>query len=461
MDIMTQNTELTRGLYYVDSPASFFAALGNNDNEIDIVVTSAFILNGKVKFPEGSNISISSAESDSPQAIIRGFLGDMFEIPAGTSVSLTDIVIAGDNASYTDASGSLFLVSGSADGAQPSLTIGRGATLRDNQTNTSYGMSSTGGVRVVAGTVLLEEGGTITKNNSAANNSVGGVALFGPESRLVMRGGEISHNAGQFGSGVYVDVPARFDMYGGSIVYNISTPGGHGAGVDAAGTFNMYGGSISYNSSSDGGGLSVHSTGNVNIHSGSFIGNTAPGAGGHGAGILFLQPPDNDLIIGMEGGTVNFTDNISGGPGGAIGTSSIQDLRRLYVGPNVTFSGNKASQGYFMTNPNEIDIYDSRIQAVQVSEPFQYAYNGYDIQYSEYQPDVYAVQFNSIGGSMVPPQAVDGGHTAVRPRDPVRGCDIFSGWFRDITFTLPWDFVMPVNSNMLLYAKWIPNACSA
>ncbi|MDR3344343.1 MAG: InlB B-repeat-containing protein [Oscillospiraceae bacterium] len=445
-------------LYYIGDQVSLIGALNNPESDIEIVVTSSFVLSDKVTFPGSKNIVLTTA-GEPPYAILRGFSGDMFEIPANSSVTLTDIVIDGNSSSYPDAMGSIFFISGGMpNSSQASLVIGGGAVLRNNRTNHTPGGSNTGGVRVIAGTVRLEDGGIIT-NNTADSGGGGGIALFGANSLLLMHGGEISHNTGQFGGGVYIDLYAAFDMYSGNVEYNQSVPGGHGGGADAVGAFNMYGGNISYNSSEEGGGLSIHNSGRVNIYQGNFIGNRAAGGNGHGAGILLYESPINNVNIGMTDGQVNFIGNISDGIAGAIGTASRRDLQKLYVGPNVVFANNRSSRGYFMTDPADIELYNSRVQAAQVTEPFRYAYNDFDIQYAAPELSVYTVEFNSNGGSSVPAQTVEEGSTAVQPPAPTRGCDIFDGWYLDAAFTIPWNFAAAVMDDMTLYAKWILNAC--
>ena len=250
---------------------------------------------------------------------------------------------------------------------------------------------------------------------------------------------------------------------------------------------------------------------------------------------VLYQPPNNNVNIGMTGGEVNFIGNISEGVAGAIGTSTAggkADLQKLFVGPNVIFQNNESTSGRFMTDPTDIALHESHIQATVFTLPFQYGYNDFDIQYSEGTPaviytvsfeapgqefnsqrvpeggtalnptpvagcDVYGtiwyadethtipwdftnpiegnttlygeegflscatheVRFNANGGSAVPAQTVETGQPAAEPEPPTRGCDIFGGWYLDAALTMPYDFEMPVDVNMTLFARWIPNAC--
>lgn len=68
---------------------------------------------------------------------------------------------------------------------------------------------------------------------------------------------------------------------------------------------------------------------------------------------------------------------------------------------------------------------------------------------------LYTVTFNSNGGTAVPSQTVPHGSSLTKPADPSRPGFRFSGWFRDSTLTVPWNFASDVvTSNITLYAKW-------
>lgn len=65
------------------------------------------------------------------------------------------------------------------------------------------------------------------------------------------------------------------------------------------------------------------------------------------------------------------------------------------------------------------------------------------------------VSFESNGGTEVPEQFVQYGETIDKPENPVREGYVFTGWFKDIGRTQPWDFdVDVVEGNMTLYAGW-------
>lgn len=65
------------------------------------------------------------------------------------------------------------------------------------------------------------------------------------------------------------------------------------------------------------------------------------------------------------------------------------------------------------------------------------------------------VNFETNGGTEVPPQTVRYGETVQRPEDPVRAGFHVEGWYSDIDLKTPWDFdVDTVQGNMTLYVKW-------
>jgi uncharacterized repeat protein (TIGR02543 family) len=69
------------------------------------------------------------------------------------------------------------------------------------------------------------------------------------------------------------------------------------------------------------------------------------------------------------------------------------------------------------------------------------------------------VDFDSNGGSGVPPQDVPYGETATEPPTPTRNCDVFLGWYTKPELTIHYDFNTPVTDNFTLYAKWLDTPC--
>ena len=68
-------------------------------------------------------------------------------------------------------------------------------------------------------------------------------------------------------------------------------------------------------------------------------------------------------------------------------------------------------------------------------------------------PIPWTVTFDSMGGSTVPSQSVDGGDTATEPADPTMEGYTFVGWGL-LDSTEAFDFSTPINSDVTLYAVW-------
>lgn len=67
---------------------------------------------------------------------------------------------------------------------------------------------------------------------------------------------------------------------------------------------------------------------------------------------------------------------------------------------------------------------------------------------------MYAVTFDSQGGSAVDAQQVAYGGYATQPAAPTRDGYTFVGWTTDAAGTTPYGFGMPVTGGITLYAKW-------
>ncbi len=66
----------------------------------------------------------------------------------------------------------------------------------------------------------------------------------------------------------------------------------------------------------------------------------------------------------------------------------------------------------------------------------------------------FIVEFYVNGGSYIVPQTVKYGGTASEPAAPVKEGYLFSGWYKDMDLTELFDFLTPIRSDMILYAKW-------
>ena len=74
--------------------------------------------------------------------------------------------------------------------------------------------------------------------------------------------------------------------------------------------------------------------------------------------------------------------------------------------------------------------------------------------YAKWTPNMYAVTFDSQGGSAVDAQQVAYGGYATQPATPTRDGYTFVGWTTDAAGTTPYGFGMPVTGGITLYAKW-------
>lgn len=66
----------------------------------------------------------------------------------------------------------------------------------------------------------------------------------------------------------------------------------------------------------------------------------------------------------------------------------------------------------------------------------------------------YKVSFKSNGGDVLETQTIEGGNKVIQPSDPTKYGVLFDGWYTDSTLKSKYDFNTPVNSNMILYARW-------
>ena len=69
--------------------------------------------------------------------------------------------------------------------------------------------------------------------------------------------------------------------------------------------------------------------------------------------------------------------------------------------------------------------------------------------------DKWTVTFSTGDGTAITPLDVDKNASLTRPEDPVRQGYLFSGWYKDEQFVLPWNFEYDsVTGDMTLFAKW-------
>ncbi|MBU5241946.1 InlB B-repeat-containing protein [Lactococcus lactis] len=74
------------------------------------------------------------------------------------------------------------------------------------------------------------------------------------------------------------------------------------------------------------------------------------------------------------------------------------------------------------------------------------------------KPITYTINFNTNGGNNINSQNITAGNKIIQPTNPTKTGYNFSGWYSDSDLTHSYNFSSIVNSNMTLYAKWIPNS---
>lgn len=151
--------------------------------------------------------------------------------------------------------------------------------------------------------------------------------------------------------------------------------------------------------------------------------------------------------IGTNTATCQMNYNTLGGP------KNLWAAQYLYGKPSSSNLQNTqygawqyTSQMYYQGTPN------LKANAVDTS-----------IDYSNFftdnsKPLTYTVIFNTNGGNNIVSQNIVAGNKITQPVNPTKTGYNFSGWYSDSALTQSYNFSSIVNSNMTLYAKWIPNS---
>ena len=303
------------------------------------------------------------------------------------------------------------------NGASSNFTMSGSAVISENMTT-----GAGAGVINYSGSFTMS-GNAVISGNTAGDGSPGSGG-----------GGGVGNGPGAGGSG-------SFTMSGSAVIFGNTTTTGGGGGVSNNGTFFMSDSAlITENTASRGGG--VYSTNHFEITGGEISYNTATGpiGNGGGGGMYAFDRASGTMtdavILGntasINGGGIctgqyiggwNFpiidtcviSDNTSQtGNGGGIyahlsawpditgatlitgNTAPLGDggaiwidytyLNRLTVGEDVVFADNRASEGFFMTDPADILLHDTNILTTDFTYPFTYGYNNFDISYTFGEP---------------------------------------------------------------------------
>ena len=341
-------------------------------------------------------------------------------------------------------------------------------------------------------------GGTVTGGNSIGG---GGGIYVGPDAAFTMEGGSIFGNKTKiYGGGVYVvnGTESKVVLKGGMIYGNESytTDKDSGAGIHFAGNGRLF----------VGGDASVGN--NVRIKDGEKITSNVRlmnkltiGTGENGA-----PKPTETMSIGItfaslsEGQKVRFTENASSGDekyfvpdnkahkvaynsedGGYLElqypTLSIKSDKSTYnVGEQIrlTFETKFVEKGKKIVvtegpkNTWKVPVKDDGTAAITVNAvtagSFNYKASVEDTELSANvwvtvtgAPKTYhTVKFNTFGGTPVPEtQAVLENGKAARPqKDPAKDGYEFAGWYADAGCTNPYNFNMPIDRDITIFAKW-------
>lgn len=125
---------------------------------------------------------------------------------------------------------------------------------------------------------------------------------------------------------------------------------------------------------------------------------------------------------------------------------------------------------YLYGKPSSSDLKNTQYGAWQYTSQMYYQgtsnlkKNAVDtsIDYSNFfvdssKPITYTIKFNTNGGNNINSQNIIAGNKIIQPANPTKAGYNFSGWYSNSLLTQSYNFSSIVNSNMTLYAKWIPN----
>lgn len=85
------------------------------------------------------------------------------------------------------------------------------------------------------------------------------------------------------------------------------------------------------------------------------------------------------------------------------------------------------------------------------------AYVTLDLGIATGTANLYTIEYDSKGGSSIPPQTVEEGHLPALWQSPNKDACTFLGWYLDEAGTREFDNKEPIRENMTLYAKWRVN----
>jgi len=128
-----------------------------------------------------------------------------------------------------------------------------------------------------------------------------------------------------------------------------------------------------------------------------------------------------------------------------------------FASPYVAAMAAMIKSVYPTMTPSEIKqrLIESAIDAGEVGFDVEYGHGIANV-YQALMSDMATVSFNTMGGSSVLPMSIIPGNTITLPEDPLKEHYTFSGWYRDTQYTFAFGTNTPIDSSLILYAKWTP-----
>ncbi len=303
-------------------------------------------------------------------------------------------------------------------------------------------------------------GGKITGNINVYPTQGGGICAYNLK-EIIISGGEISgHTTAGWGGGIFVyaaNGSTAITVSNGKITGNETSANGGGIFASNIIGITVSGGEISQNKAASGGGIYTMLVSKITVLGGQIINNNAALSGGG----FFAD--GSDTMMKVTGGEIS--GNTAVHDGGGILISRLENLTVDPMDPDaVIFANNKAVKAY-MINPTDIAMHESNIKTEHFSSlsadyTFEYAYNNYDVRYSNGK-QLFVVSFDSQGGDNIPSIVAESGSLLTAPSpDPAPPASnpgyIFGGWYKEAACINTWNFVTDtVTNNITLYAKWL------
>ncbi|MDR1795173.1 MAG: InlB B-repeat-containing protein [Erysipelotrichaceae bacterium] len=320
------------------------------------------------------------------------------------------------------------------------MTIGAGVVIREN--TAAYG----------GGIFNERAGGVVTINGAEIlyNTAEYGGGIFN-EDALIINSATISYNEATLagGGGIYTSKPNvansnwHTDVLGGTISYNIAKTDGGGIYSNKANlTILTVGAGVVFENNSIGNAANVgieaadQPTYDANIHATTW---TVPFSNGYNNVDIAYTSVGTDshpvqlVTFDTEGGSA--VASVTVDPSGVLSKPTAPTKSNLYFAGWYTDDAFTSKYDFDLPVTTNLTLY-----AKWVSDP------------SSIQYDVF---FDTMGGSAEAPEVMNYGNKAVEPVPPTLANKVFAGWYTDTGYTTKYNFNLPVESDLTLYAKWV------